>query len=291
MKKVFITFVLKFLAFLPFQINRWLGKVLGSGIYYVNGRSVKVTKKNIQLCFPQYSEKEHIKLAKESCKHTGMFFTEAVWIWQRPLHHTLDKIVDVKGKHLIENALESSGVVLVGLHIGNWELMTLWLGQNFEAVCIYRKLKKASMDKMVKDAREKSGARLLEGNRQSIRQIFNALENNQVFAVLSDQEPDKSSGVFAPFFGHSAYTMTLPHSLLQKTNSQILFFSINRIKEGFALTIEPSNFDTSEKDKTIFASCLNQQLETIILRHPQQYEWAYKRFKTRPKGEKTWYRC
>ena len=109
--------------------------------------------------------------------------------------------------------------------------------------------------------------------------------------MLPDQEPRDTGGVFAPFFGVSAYTMTLISKLAKKTNAAVFFAYMQRLPEGkgYRLIIEPAATGIDSDDELIAATALNRSIETCVRACPEQYLWAYRRFKQRPEGEKPVY--
>lgn len=99
--------------------------------------------------------------------------------------------------------------------------------------------------------------------------------------VLPDQVPKPGGGVYVPFYSKPAYTMTLLQKFAKKTNAKIIFcYCIRKDNEkDFDIKIEPSPLKASTQSAEEFALQLNQQIESIINRYPEQYVWDYKRFK------------
>jgi len=78
--------------------------------------------------------------------------------------------------------------------------------------------------------------------------------------------------------------MTLLHKLVKKSNATVLFASCIREKNDrqFKIQFESATFDASEADVEVFNRGMNQQIETIVQRNPEQYVWDYKRYKRQP---------
>jgi KDO2-lipid IV(A) lauroyltransferase len=62
--------------------------------------------------------------------------------------------------------------------------------------------------------------------------------------LLPDQVPPAGMGVWAPFFGRSAYTMTLAARLVQQTGAEVAVLWTERLPRGagycvHALPLEP----------------------------------------------------
>lgn len=276
--------LLKFLVFiharLPLSVNRFLGRCYGRFIYYFSARLKHTTEKNLSVCFSEWDAANLHRLTKESCRHTGMAIAESLWIWGRKPSSVFKKI-SVVGQELIDDALSSgAGVILTGLHMGCWELITNWSGQYYSSYGFYRSLKKSSLDGVIKRGRSQTGAHLIAATRSNVKVIIDALKQPNVFIVLADQEPKRGSGVYAPFFGRPAYTMTLPYQLAKKTGARILGFDILRTEAGWTLTISDISHLAHCETKEQFAVELNLIFAQIIGKNIAQFEWSYKRFKT-----------
>ncbi len=226
----------------------------------------------------------------QSCIESGQTATEAIWIWSRSIADIDNKIVLTQGKELIEQALKDGrGVLLTGPHIGNWEIITFWCGQHFPTTAMYRAPKLIELDALIRKGREKTGTQLVTGESKHIKHFLRQLKHGKLCAILSDQEPKKGSGLYAPFFGQAAYTQTLIHKLLQRTHAELLMIATKRVVSGFELSVsKPLDID-KDLDAETFATQLNLNLQKIIENNMAQYEWGYKRFKSPPDGDYDFY--
>lgn len=290
MKSALIKLIAFFFGNLPLSINRWLGRWLGRIIYFTRRRHCRTSFRNLFHCFPNISEKEIKKLVYQSSLHSGMVMTESFWIWQQSKETIIGKIEGVEGKELIDTALTNNqGVLLIGPHSGSWELITFWCGLHFNTAAMYRRTKLETLDQIILNGRQKTGAKLISGERNNARKILTHLKQRNLFIILADQEPEKGSGMYANFFGKPAYTMTLPKKLVEKTDAQLLLFYIERTKKGFYVRIiEPSDLRVDAPLETYLHS-MNNNLEAIIRSNMPQFEWGYKRFKTPHDGDYDFY--
>ena len=116
--------------------------------------------------------------------------------------------------------------------------------------------------------------------------MLKALKKQGVLMILPDQAPRLNSGIYSPFFGHPAYTMTLLHKFIQKTDAMLLVGTCLRDSSGngFNISITEAEFETSNVSPEDFNKNLNNKLEDLIRKNPSQYLWGYKRFKRQPTG-------
>jgi KDO2-lipid IV(A) lauroyltransferase len=111
-----------------------------------------------------------------------------------------------------------------------------------------------------------------------VRDLLKALKQHEAVGILPDQNPGKSEGEWADFFGRPAYTMTLVHRLAQSTGATVLLAFGERLPwgRGYVIHIEP--FDAIPTPAAI-----NQAIEQLVRRKPEQYLWSYPRHR-KPKG-------
>ncbi len=285
-KLVIIQGLIRLIASLPFKLARTIGAGVGYLTWLSNSRNVKVSRRNIELCYPDKDAAWKRQLLKKSCIESGKVFFESCWIWRRPNQQVQALIQSVEGLEHIEQARASGkGVILTGSHLGNWEALLAWGGSNLPSSGMYRRPKIDELDPLIRQARAKSGVELIIGERSSVRQMLTTLKSNRCFLLLSDQNPAKNSGVFAPFFHRPAYTMVLVQRLIEKTNASLFYFYAQRIPQGFKIVITPATFQFDGLSADAFATELNRGLEQQINQCPDQYEWSYRRFRPQPEGE------
>jgi KDO2-lipid IV(A) lauroyltransferase len=117
-----------------------------------------------------------------------------------------------------------------------------------------------------------------------IRQMHKALKANAAVALLTDQVPPEGLGVWAPFFGKSAYTMTLAARLALQSGAALLPVRLLRLPRGagYDMEILPplTGLNTTPPPDLLQAvTLLNQCIESLILSQPGHYLWAYARYK------------
>jgi KDO2-lipid IV(A) lauroyltransferase len=260
-----------------------LGRVLNS---YSNELS-RITQRNIELCFPKLSAQKINNLTRESLMHTSMsiFESGALWLW--PVNRVLNHVREVSGKELVEAAInEGKGIIFVIPHLGAWEAVALYSSNHWPTTSLYRPPKLMGLDKLIRKGRERAGARLVSTDVSGVRSLRKALSHGEAVIILPDQDPGYGAGVFAPFFGIQANTMTLLSRLASKSGATVLTAYAERLPDGrgYHIQISPTPECLADKDSVVAVTCLNRVIEKCARDLPAQYQWAYKRFKNRPKG-------
>ena len=291
-KITLIRLSLKVLALLPLPLVQAIGTFLGQCAWYMNSRSAKVTRRNLQLCFPEMTEVERIRLAKESLIETSKTIVEMGKAWLVEPEVTLDYIKKVTEKGNIEETLrDGKGLITIVPHLGNWEVLNIYAANRFPLNVLYQPPKLVELDGFVRDARARSGTKVYPTDRRGVAAMLQALIKGEVVGILPDQEPPENAGIFSPFFGIEASTMTLLSKLAQKTGAQVVSAYAKRLPKGkgFEVIIVPADPDIYSNDINLSVAALNRSIEECIKDAPAQYQWEYKRFKIGPKGKTGYY--
>ena len=115
--------------------------------------------------------------------------------------------------------------------------------------------------------------------------MLRALRQGQTVGLLPDQVPPEGLGVWAPFFGRPAYTMTLAAKLSLQSGAPILLIWGERLSggRGYVVRISPGPSLPADSTPESAAAIINKSMEDLILLAPQQYLWGYHRYKN-PRG-------
>ncbi len=118
-----------------------------------------------------------------------------------------------------------------------------------------------------------------------------SLKKNIPVWYAPDQDFGIGKGVFVPFFGIQAATISATSVLARMARSPVVPFYQTRLPDGrgYRLTLLPSLDDFPSEDVEDDTRRINTLLEELIRQQPEQYLWAHRRFKTRPAGEHSLY--
>lgn len=190
------------------------------------------------------------------------------------------------GQELVSQALEQQhGVLFLTPHLGCFEITARAYANVFGVTrapmtVLFRPPKKAWLRDWVMQARTRAGLRTAETSMAGVRQMLRALKNGESVGLLPDQVPPMGQGVWAPFFGQAAYTMTLSVRLAQQTGAAVLLAWGERLSwgRGYRVHVERLPRDLPQ-DPILATAVINGAMEALIRRCPQQYLWAYARYK------------
>ena len=293
MRLILIKFILHLFAYLPLPVIHSIGVCIGWGLILIPNRSRQTSEINIALCWPELSAREQRTLLRNSLKETGKTIIETSALWLRHDKCALRLIKRVDGNKLVEQAIAmGSGAILATPHLGAWEAAGLYGSEQYRITCLYRPLKIPELEVLVQSSRNRLGGNYVPATAKGVRALYKALEQGKVVAMLPDQEPKAGTGVFAPFFGVSAYSMVFLAKLATRTGTPIIFAWCERLSwgRGYHLHFRAMS-ETIQSDNIHSAvTAINQAAEACVRECPEQYQWSYRRFKTRPDDETSPYK-
>jgi len=276
------------LSVLPMTISLGIGRLIGDLFYYVARSRRHIAKVNIAKCFPDLSALEQHKLVRDVMRSTGKAVVEAaVGLWG-PAYQLKDRY-SISGLEHIEAAKASGqGVLLVGFHFTTIDLVGRVLCAHLEFDVLYRKDPNPLMAYVIAKARGKFAQNAIV--RADTRQLIKNLRDGHVVWYAPDQDYGAKYSVFAPFFGVQAATI-IGTSRIAKMGKASVIPIVHYRGEGnhYHIEISPPLENYPTGDDVADATRINQLFEIPIAKHPDQYLWVHRRFKTRPEGEPDFY--
>jgi len=284
LKVALIRVLLTLCAYIPLSVTRALGRGLALVYWPFGGRSRKVAERNIALAFPELPAVEQQALAKHSLMATAELMAESGHVWLRSTAHVQSLIVSCEGEEQIREAVASGrGVVVLAPHLGNWEVVGLHVGMLGNLVSLYEPPKLAGLGKMIKKARERSGATLVPTDTRGLARLLKSVKRGNISGILPDQVPaDVNAGQNTPFFGVEAFTSTLASKLIRRTGALVVFGFARRVPGGFDIRYRSAEPDIYDDDLAVSLAALNRGVEGCVSHCVEQYQWVYKRFRVRP---------
>jgi len=281
-----------FFGKLPLSAAYGLGNALAYLSYLFPSKLKRTLKTNISLCFPELTTKDQERLSRQNWIEMVKSIAESGALWTKDKKTLSNLILKVSGEEVLADAISKGrGVILAVPHLGSWEIVGVYCALRYPTTTLYRPARLKKLNQFICAARQRFGSALAPTNNQGIRTLLRALKNNELAAILPDQDPGNEGNVFAPFFGISTSTMTLLPRLANKSGATIVFVYAERLPKpyGFNIYFLPAPDDIASPDLVLAATQLNRGIEQCIRQLPTQYIWTYKRFKTRPPGEKKVY--
>jgi KDO2-lipid IV(A) lauroyltransferase len=194
--------------------------------------------------------------------------------------------VQLEGACYVDEALaRGRGVLFLTPHLGCFEVAAQAYAQRYGQVqqpmtVLFRPPRQAWLRDLVATARARPGLSTAPTTLAGVKQMIKALKQGQALGLLPDQVPPQGMGLWAPFFGRDAYTMTLSSRLAQQTGATVLLAWGERLSwgRGYRVHVQPLLADLPA-DGVQAAALINRAMEDLIRSCPQQYLWGYARYK------------
>ena len=239
---------------------------------------------------------------RRAIAEAGRVVTEMPRLWLRPAGTPMVDPLRWEGDALIEQALQRpGGLIVMTPHLGSFEVAAQAYAERFGSrrpmTVLYRPARKAWLRAFEDAARARPGLATAPATLPGVRQMVRALHRGGTVGLLPDQVPPWGLGVWAPFFGQPAYTMTLAARLARQTGATVLLAWCERLPRGAGFVVrvvEPAHplpatpvESTSPDAEAVWlqaaATAINRSMEALIRQAPGQYLWGYHRHK-RPRG-------
>ncbi|MDC0434216.1 lysophospholipid acyltransferase family protein [bacterium] len=275
-------FLLWLLSRLPFDTQLSIGRLIGKLAWIALPGRKSVTLTNLGFAFPEKSEQQKLKLARQVYDHVGMTIAEEASLWFRPADFYLDRF-DVHGTEHLDDALKlGRGVVLLQAHFSLIEINMAKLGPVYPISVVFDPPKNELFAAFLANRRARF-LRSLVDNRQ-MRPMIRKLKQGEVVWYSPDQSVSLSrGGIETTFFGQPVLTTAGTGRIAGMTGAQVLPFVPTRHSDTGRYTIRIGEVLTFEgPDEKMATQKINDLFESQIRQQPEQYFWMHKRFKPPP---------
>lgn len=274
-----LTLLLKFLARFPLLVLHAAGILLGWLAWLLDRRYHRQLADNLR----QSGLGDYNDLLRNSIAQHGKGALELLAAWGRPADAVSRLVRECQGWEHAEAALAAGRpLIFVTPHLGAFDIAGRYVSDRlpFPITAMYRPPKLRWLEPLMQAGRARDNARTAPATGAGVRLLMKALKAGEATVILPDQAPGAGEGVWSPFFGKPAYTMTLLPRLAQATGATVLFFFAERLDwgRGYKVRIQPMQGEFTG-DRQNDAAILNANVEALIRLAPSQYLWSYNRYK------------
>lgn len=264
----------KLLARLPLPILHGVGRAIGRLIYYMPGRYRKRLQRNAA-----QAGYTHKSFAAQAGAQTGAMILETPKVWLQT-QKCLDKTVSDDDAIVQKIKDQGRGILYLTPHLGCFEITARYIAKTSPITVMFRQPRWKPLEPAMVQSRNTTGLNAVPANMQGVRQFVRALKKGQAVGMLPDQVPSGGDGIWAPFFDKPAYTMTLAAKLALQSKVAIVVTSGQRLKGGKGWRIHYHQIpDPLPETVEELVPLINQTIEEMIRRFPEQYLWSYNRYK------------
>ena len=243
-------------------------------------RSKKLIESNILKACPNLNDHQIKKISKEMWANYGRILAEYIFIKDFRVSK-LQNNIEIQGQEILNQIKQDNEpVIFVSGHFNNFELMAMHIEKSgVKLAAIYRPLNNKFLNFIMEKTRKENICKnQIKKGIAGTRQLLSFFKKNHSIALMVDQRV--SQGIKSNFFEHKAYTTTIPAQFAKKFNCEIVPIYIERInKINFKLTINKPILYPNNKSIEDITLNLNQIIEKMILKNPDQWIWSHNRWK------------
>ncbi|MDB5963810.1 MAG: lipid biosynthesis acyltransferase, partial [Polaromonas sp.] len=272
----------------PLSWIRAGGWLFGWTLYALVTSRRRVVHTNLAMCFPELSQSQRTRLARQSFIYFAQAWLDRAWVWHAPREKVLRR-VSLTGA-VGELAGHQPTVIFVPHFVGMDAALpaACHLPPRMSAT-IYTDQSNKLVDRWIFRGRQRFGNLRLFGRIDGVRPIIAALRRGEPLYLLPDMDFGREDSVFVPFFGIPTATVPSLARFAALGRAKVVTALSRMTPHGYEIEILPAwaNFPTD--DAVADTALMNARLQEYIRTMPAQYYWVHKRFKTRPDGEASLY--
>ena len=283
MSKLGVLFM-RMLAHWPLGAIRGFGWLLGWFLYFVVVPRRHVVKRNLALCFPQWTESERRALAPQVFIRVAQAWLDRSWLWHGKPEMTRRRLRLSGAIGELEGAQPTVIFAphFVGMDAG-WTALTQQLPRAFTT--IYTDQANKVVDAWILGGRQRYGAGRLFGRADGVKTIVSALREGAPLYLLPDMNFGPEESIFVPFYGVAAATVPSLSRFAKLGRAKVVPVTTRMTPEGYEVWVGPAWEGFPSDDLVADTALMNERLQGYIDAMPEQYYWVHKRFKSRPEGE------
>jgi len=272
------------ICLLPYRAVLCLGRGAGYLYYRVSARqrnrAIDQAMQGLGLTFEEADRVIHRLFTNLGLTFLEMLYTPVLNA------EKIRRYVTVEGLENLRQAVElGRGVMLVTVHMGNWEWMGAALAYaGFPMTTIAQPQPNPHLNRILNEYRAMAGLEVFSRGTNDMFKVVRALKNGKVLGFLADQDAGRD-GIFVDFFGRKASTSSTPAHLANKYQVGIVpVFTFRCPDGGHRVVIEPSvdferNGDVGQDLHRVTVRT-TKIIEDMITAHPDEWLWFQNRWKT-----------
>jgi KDO2-lipid IV(A) lauroyltransferase len=279
------------LHWLPLPLLAAAGRALGRLLHALAGSRRKIALRNLELCFPEMSERERRALAKEHFLWLGRSILERGVLWFAPVSR-LRRLIHVEGDVTLAERSDRAVMWLVphfmALDVAG---VATQIFQGQQVASIYQEQSDPAMDAAIRRGRLRFGQGDVFPRSDSAKPLIRAIRKGWAFFNLPDMDFGERDAAFVPFFGVNAATLLAPSRMARALDMVVQPVVAEMLPggQGYKVRFLDPWTDFPTADAFADTAAMNRWIESEIRKNPAQYLWVHKRFKTRPAGEPSLY--
>ena len=284
--------LLHLLSLIPDFLLYPLGIAGGFIGYCLDRRHLQIGRINLAIAFPEKNEAERRRILRASYLNLGRGAAEIIrlggFFHQRLRRRvTYDRFAywgEVAARY------PGRGMIILSAHFGNFELLApAHAMHGFQINLVHHTQRFLAGDALITFIRESAGVEILRKH-SAARAVLKALRRGETVGIPFDQNAKRSEAIFVPFFGEPAATASGLARLVAISGAPVVPAFIVREPNRRTHRIEILDEVPIQRSGNVEADVLENTrrfvkvIEEMVRRHPEQFLWTHRRYRTRPRG-------
>jgi Kdo2-lipid IVA lauroyltransferase/acyltransferase len=285
------------IRFTPWSLCRLSATIIGRLGSIFDKRHRQLALEAVARSLPEKTPAEQLAIVRGCYRHLCLAAFEIakianmsreavarIWVPDQRSQKTLDTFEE-----------NNEAVIFVAGHVGLWEMYGIGhTARGGRLATLARPQDNLYLEDLVKSIRQRFGQKML-GKLGALRGALHALREGTSIGMVLDQNAGKL-GVFVPLFGRLASTMPTAAQIALHYGVKIVFVhswrdekaGLHRMQVGDIIETEKW---TGPRDQSYDQEMLRitadytRQIEAAVRKHPKQWFWLHRRWKTRPPEE------
>ncbi|HEU4353887.1 MAG TPA: lipid A biosynthesis acyltransferase [Burkholderiales bacterium] len=272
--------------FLPLGILSRVGNALGRMLFWLIPERRRVTRINLEKCFPRMHPAERERLARAHFQAFCRAFIEQGILWWSS-RRRIEALVRLEGREHLDGNRKT---IVFAPHFVGFEATLARLALEYPVAMMYSRQKDPRFEARLVAGRTRFGG-VMYPRQGGISRGIELIDSGTLYYYLPDLDFGPKRSVFVPFFGVPAATVTGLAYIARATGAAVVPCVTRMLPGdgGYVARLYPAWTRFPSGDDHIDARRMMAFIEERVLEMPEQYFWLHKRFKTRPAGEPRFY--
>jgi KDO2-lipid IV(A) lauroyltransferase len=273
------------IAPLPLPVLRAMGAALGAVLYVLVVPRRRVARRNLELCFPQWTAGERRRVVWRHFICFAQAWLDRAWLWHAHPEVVRKRLALTGAVHEIDG---TSPVILLVPHFLGLDagVTALTLLTPRHIMGVYTRQSNAVVDQWIFEGRHRFASDSRGVHRsEGVRDMIAAVRGGAAMYLLPDMNFGAEDSIFVPFYGVQAATLPSLPRFARLCRAKVVPLLTRLTHSGYEVRLLPAWSEYPTGDIVADTALMNRRLETYIDGMPEQYYWVHKRFKSRPPGE------
>lgn len=262
-------------GYLPKRFSYWFAKRIADISYLFYKKAKQNVTNNLQKVFPDLSKKEIASLALSTFRNYSTYLVDYGRFRSLKRNSLFEVMPKIKGTENIKSALErGKGIIMLTAHLGNWELGAIFFGrQDIKINVVTFRDGIHRIDDIKEEYRRQHNINtiILGESPFATVELFNALQRNEVVAMLVDRYEKGNDSIDTTFLGRTYHFPNGPLVLAKMTGAALIPGFVVKDGESYYAVAETPLFIEDDKDIKQCAQKITSIFEQYIKQYPDQW--------------------